>query len=331
MRPGCAEAVSSCLDSNGGSGTGGSLDTSTLGAHSYTVTATSSDGQTTTTTIRYTVAGPPSAQISAPSVGQTYTLGEQVPTSFSCTDAAGAPGISSCVDSNGGSGTSGSLDTSALGVHTYTVTATSSDLRTVTTTLSYTVIAPAILPSRHFTVISHAQNADGTIELTLRLPGAGVIDVLGTHSDPLTGALAAAVLEPGYHRLDWGRRHITVTKAGTIHVKLYPNATGLRLLARHRRYGWALHVRVFVTYTPTGGDASGRQRGRSAYSRSSKRGSRPAAGHPQDLIVARVDGDGLRPRRRGRRPPATPASGRHRALAPTVFARTSSSRSDPAI
>jgi YVTN family beta-propeller protein len=47
--------LESCTDSHGGSGTSGVLETSTLGSHTYTVTAKSKNGQTGTTSISYTV------------------------------------------------------------------------------------------------------------------------------------------------------------------------------------------------------------------------------------------------------------------------------------
>ncbi|MGN6872388.1 MAG: hypothetical protein ACTHMY_28700, partial [Solirubrobacteraceae bacterium] len=142
----CTEAtngpgIQTCKDSNGGTGTAGILDTSTAGAHTYTVTASSKDGQTGSKSIHYTVLGPPTAAVTAPAGNQTYDLNQSIPTTFSCTDDANGPGIKTCKDSNGASGGTGALDTGTTGPHTYAVTATSKDGQTGTSSINYTVAA----------------------------------------------------------------------------------------------------------------------------------------------------------------------------------------------
>ena len=142
----------SCTEGSGGPGissctgdvtNGSPIDTSTTGAHTFTVTATSRDGQTGTTSVSYTVtSASPSVSIASPAQGAFYAVGQRVVASYACTDAAGGPGISSCA----GPVASGSpIDTSSTGVHTFTVIPKTSSGQSRTASVTYTVAgAPTI-------------------------------------------------------------------------------------------------------------------------------------------------------------------------------------------
>jgi len=105
------------------------------------------DASTQTLSISVTGAalGSPSATIEAPADHQTYVAGETIPTSFSCTEAAGGPGIESCTDSNGAA-SPGSLNTSTAGSYTYTVTAVSHDGLRSKAAIEYTVSTSSTNP-----------------------------------------------------------------------------------------------------------------------------------------------------------------------------------------
>lgn len=131
--------ISSCADGNGSTAGSGQLDTSTVGSHSYAVMATSGDGQTATSSVSYTVAAAPSASITSPVSGASYTPGENVLAGFSCTDGASGPGIASC---SGTAANGEPIDTSTPGQHSFKVTATSADGQSASDTVTYAVTQP---------------------------------------------------------------------------------------------------------------------------------------------------------------------------------------------
>ena len=128
--------IASCLDSNGASSGHGKLNTSSPGAHTYKVFATSKDGRTVQVVLHYRVAGRPTVTISAPKNKATYTKGQRALARYSCRDGQAGPGISSCV----GTVASGRpINTRTTGAHTFTVTALSKDGQKTVKTVRYTV------------------------------------------------------------------------------------------------------------------------------------------------------------------------------------------------
>jgi hypothetical protein len=134
--------LATCRDANGSRSPGGHLSTSTLGSHTYSVTARSRDGENTVARLRYFVANAPSAQITGPRSGKTYLLRARVTTTFACGEGAGGPGLTLCADSNGAGPPHGHLDTSHFGLFHYTVTAISRDTLIVNRSITFRVAAP---------------------------------------------------------------------------------------------------------------------------------------------------------------------------------------------
>jgi hypothetical protein len=133
------------------------------------------------------------------------------------------------------------------------VTAANSAGSTSRTSVGVKIRTPT---TKRFTIDAHAHAADGTIELTLTVPGPGRVYLLGTHANPPRDlATVSADQQAGHGRFVWARHQLHTTKTGTIHVTLAPNTAGTRMLRYVRAKGWSLHIRVWVTYTPTGGTA----------------------------------------------------------------------------
>jgi hypothetical protein len=219
------------------------VDTSTPGRHTFTVTATSQDGQTATKSITYTVAGAPSVSIQTPASGASYKFGQKLSAAFSCAEGASGPGIKSCLDQNGQPSGS-AVDTSTPGQHTFTVIGTSADGQATARTVTFTV-----RPNNVLLAARRKPHSNGTFIVTVRVPGPGAVDILLTAwMDNV--ATIARVLNPAQARFVFARAHATAKRAGTLQIPVYPDAQGRRLVAHHR---YRVTLRLWISYTPTHG------------------------------------------------------------------------------
>jgi uncharacterized repeat protein (TIGR01451 family) len=229
--------IATCLD-QAGHGTGGAIDTSSAGPHTLTVAATSEDGFAGTASVRYQVAAAPSVSITGPSDGARLTYASSAHTGFGCAEGAGGPGLASCLDQSGHA-SGASIDTRAVGVHTLTVTARSSDGFTATRTITYRV-----LPNNHFTVSHVKADVNGVVTFQVSVPGAGTLAVSDTasvgHATDAIGATSFASASLHAHH------------AETVTVKLKPGSSGRRFLVAHPGH---VLLRLTVTFTPSGGVA----------------------------------------------------------------------------
>jgi subtilase family serine protease len=133
------------------------IDTSSVGAHAFTVTGTDADGVAATQTVDYAVVAPPTATITVPANGATYDLGQIVNAAYAC--AAAAPGGSTCT---GTVGNGAQIETATVGTHAFSVTVVDSNGVARTSAVSYTVL-PAI-PS----ISDLRQSATAWLERRLR-------------------------------------------------------------------------------------------------------------------------------------------------------------------
>jgi hypothetical protein len=255
----------------GGGGGGGSSFVA-QGALSAAPTAEASH-----VTITYTVLPPPSVATTTPANGATYTLGQVVAASYSCTDGAGAPGIASCA---GLVAIGAPIDTSTLGAHSFTVTATSKDGLTTTASVGYTVVTPTAPPVEKGKPRVNTNNGEVTTEYEFpesgeatqegKVPqGASLARVLGASAlaieDPFASlalngnaAKKAKKCKKGFVKKGkscvnnapvlYGRTKLLVSKAGAFKLVIKPSGKVLAALKK----GKTLTVALTLTFTPAG-------------------------------------------------------------------------------
>jgi hypothetical protein len=174
-------------------------------------------------------------------------------------------GGASCTAIAGATGNSYVVATSDAG-HTLRFRKTATDASgTQTNDSAQTAVVPAPLPpvgplpgpgplsrpSCGFGPMRASGNSsDGSILVTARVPRAGRLDFLGTEDIPRAWT---ARRHPGRDRFAYGRLGRRVRSGARVRIRLSPNRKGRLLLQRHRRFGWALHIRAWAIYTPRGG------------------------------------------------------------------------------
>jgi len=176
-------------------GTGTSVGTSSLsvGTHTIRLIATDSQGAADTASISVTVNPPanqaPSASISAPANGSSFTLGQTVNFSGSATDPEDGPlGGSSLVwrsSINGQIGTGETFGTSALSVGTHTIRLIATDSQGAADTASISVtINPGANQAPSASISAPADGSSSTRFQTVNFAGSAT----DPEDGPLTGA-----------------------------------------------------------------------------------------------------------------------------------------------
>jgi hypothetical protein len=222
---------------------GARVDTATAGPHTYTVTARSGDGLSSSSSVSYTVAAPPQVWLPLPSNGAVYTAGQVVHSYFQCGDGAGGPGLKSCADQTG-QPSGGAVDTSTPGAHTFTVTAISQDGLTSSVSVVYQVVQGP-------TVSNVQALRGGVVTLRVTVYGAGAVDAISTASfrSFALGAGAASAIPPPIGSFVFGRASASAKGAQTLSVRVPLSPAGRLLMRGHRRAS----IQLLVYYTTPGG------------------------------------------------------------------------------
>jgi Bacterial Ig-like domain (group 3) len=177
----CADdfALATCV---GNVATGTAIDTATLGAKIFTVTATDASGKSTTKTTNYTVVLPPDTTnplvtLTAPADGAVFTTGQVVNAAYTCADDRA---LASCI---GTVANGAAIDTATAGSKSFTVTAKDAAGNTSVRTVAYTVNTPADTVAPTITINSPIDGGSYTV-------GAGISAQYGCIDDR---ALASCV------------------------------------------------------------------------------------------------------------------------------------------
>jgi alpha-tubulin suppressor-like RCC1 family protein len=180
----------SCFDANlvsciGDKPNGASIDTSTPGHYSFTVTATDGGNNTTTVVHNYVVHGPPpTIALRSPVNGATYSIGDTVSADYSCADGTGLPLPVTCNGyGDGGYVGSGGTVPLSLGTNVFTVEAIDTTGQETDVISTYTVedAATATLPPEGGTVATaNPPTVSDPVQTSVTAPSGGDVSIVET-------------------------------------------------------------------------------------------------------------------------------------------------------
>jgi Tol biopolymer transport system component len=199
-----------CSDGQGGSGvlfcsgtlpSGAPLDTSHAGSFTFRVTALDNDFNLATATATYAVVDrvPPTVTITTPADQAVYKQNQVVPADYACSDRIGGSGVLSCSGNvNAGTG----INTTAVGAHSFTVTATKAAHITTTLSHSYNVVydfSGFFTPVSAFPTVNPVKAGEG-IPLKFSLHGSRGSDIFAAASpawSPCDSPATNSTIAPG--------------------------------------------------------------------------------------------------------------------------------------
>ncbi len=183
-----------------------------------------------------TVLAPPTVTVTNIKNNATYSFGQVVRPSYSCTQPGDATALADCSAGDDLGDTilsGGKLNTTTPGAHTVTVTATSSAGLSTSDICNYEV-----LPDSRFAITDVSPKRRGALRFVHALPGPGRVKVL----------------ELGRKHVVVGTDTVKVRQKRHLKVDLKPTKAGVKLLTPATGSGSGkLGVKLEVSFTPTGG------------------------------------------------------------------------------
>ena len=205
-----------CADETGGSGlasctgdvaNGTAINTTTLGAHTFTVTAVDNAGNSRARIHPYTVVDgtDPTVSISTPVDGGRVVRGGSLTADFACADEVGGSGLASCT---GTVADGAAVPTGAVGSFTFSVTAVDGEGNTTVETVGYEVVAPRCAGRAVTVMLALGDRPTARADVILGTPTRDVVDGRGgadvlcglAGDDGLTGGAGADLLDGGTGR-----------------------------------------------------------------------------------------------------------------------------------